>query len=37
MTNAVLIIPKPNKLSYNTLNAFHPIILLNMLEKSIKK
>ena len=32
-----IIIPKPNKPSYNTLNRFHSIILLNMLGKLIKK
>ena len=32
-----IIIPKPNKPSYNTLKAFCLIILLNILEKLIKK
>ena len=26
-----IIIPKPNKVSYDTLKAFRPIVLLNML------
>ena len=32
-----IIIPKPNKLSYNTTKAFRPIILLNTMGKLIKK
>ena len=31
------IIPKPNKLAYNFLKTFQPIILLNMLRKLIEK
>ena len=32
-----IIIPKSNKVSYNSLKTFRPIILLNMLDKLIKK
>jgi len=32
-----IIIPELNKLSYNTLKIFQPIVLLNMLDKLIKK
>jgi len=32
-----IIIPKPNKASYNIPKMFRPIILLNMLGKLIKK
>ena len=32
-----IIIPKPNKDSYNTLKMFKPIVLLNMLSKLIEK
>jgi len=32
-----VIIPKPQKLSYNTPKSFRPIILLNTLDKLIKK
>ena len=32
-----VIIPKPNKLSYDLPKSFHPIVLLNTLEKLIKK
>ena len=32
-----VIIPKPNKVSYNTPKAFRPIILLNTLGKLIEK
>jgi len=32
-----IIIPKPNKLLYDTLKAFHSIILFNMLDILIKK
>jgi len=31
------IIPKPNKASYDLPKSFHPIILLNTLEKLINK
>ena len=36
-TSSTIIIPKPNKPSYNKLNAFHPIVLLNTLGKLIEK
>ena len=32
-----MIIPKPNKMSYNQPKSFHPIILLNTLGKLIEK
>ena len=32
-----IIIPKPNKASYNTPKTFRPIVLLNMLRKLIEK
>ena len=32
-----IIIPKPNKVSYNSFKTFRPIILLNMLGKLIEK
>ena len=32
-----IIIPKPNKTSYNTSKSLHFIVHLNMLEKLIKK
>ena len=32
-----IIIPKPNKTSYDTLKTFRPIVLLNMLGKLIEK
>jgi len=32
-----IIIPKPNKVSYEFPKSFHPIILLNTLEKLIEK
>ena len=32
-----IIIPKPNKESYNSLKSFRPIVLLNMLRKLIEK
>ena len=35
--SSTVIISKPNKLSYNSLKSFHPIILLNTIEKLIKK
>jgi len=33
----MVIIPKPNKPSYDSPKSFHPIILLNTLGKLIKK
>ena len=33
----MIIIPKPNKMSYDQLKVFQPIVLLNTLEKLIKK
>ena len=33
----MIIIPKPNKMSYNQAKTFHPIILLNILGKLIEK
>jgi len=33
----MIIIPKPNKLSYDHAKIFHPIVLLNMLGKLIEK
>ena len=35
--SSTIIIPKPNKTSYNQLKAFRPILLLNTLEKLIEK
>ena len=35
--SSTIIIPKPNKLSYNHTKMFCPIILLNMLGKLIEK
>ena len=35
--SSTIIIPKPNKLSYDQANMFHPIVLLNTLGKLIKK
>jgi len=32
-----IIIPKPNKVLYNSTKAFKPIVLLNTLDKLIKK
>ena len=32
-----IVISKPNKIAYNSLKIFHPIILLNTLEKVIEK
>ena len=32
-----IIIPKPNKISYNSPKVFRPIMLLNILDKLIKK
>ena len=34
---SMIIIPKPNKLSYDHAKMFHPIVLLNMLGKLIEK
>jgi len=36
-SSSLIIIPKPNKMSYNSSKLFYPIILLNFLEKLIKK
>ena len=36
-TSSSIIIPKPNKVSYDSLKAFRPIVLLNTLSKLIKK
>ena len=36
-TSTTIIIPKPNKLSYNNPKAFQPIVLLNTLSKLIEK
>ena len=35
--STTVIIPKPNKMSYNNPKAFHPIVLLNTLGKLIEK
>jgi len=35
--STTVVIPKPNKSSYNTPKSFRPIILLNSLDKLIKK
>ena len=35
--SSMIIIPKPNKSSYDHAKMFHPIVLLNMLGKLIKK
>ena len=35
--SSTIIIPKPNKSSYDQLKAFHPIVLLNTLGKLIEK
>jgi len=35
--SSMIIIPKPNKLSYNQVKMFHPIVLLNTLGKLTKK
>ena len=35
--SSTIIIPKPNKMSYNQAKSFHPIILLNTLGKLIEK
>jgi len=37
ITSLSIIIPKPNKVAYNSLKMFQPIILLNTLGKLIKK
>ena len=34
---SLIIIPKPNKTSYNSPKPFYPIVLLNILGKLIKK
>ena len=34
---SMVIIPKPNKPSYNSPKSFHPIVLLNTIEKLIEK
>jgi len=36
-TSMTIVIPKPNKESYNSPKSFRPIILLNILRKLIKK
>jgi len=36
-TSTTIVIPKPDKVSYNTPKSFRPIILLNMLGKLIEK
>ena len=36
-TLAFIIIPKPNKVLYNSSKAFRPIVLLNILSKLIEK
>jgi len=36
-TSSTIIIPKPNKPSYDKPNAFYPIVLLNTLGKLIEK
>jgi len=36
-SSTTIIIPKPNKLSYNSPKSFRPIILLNTLGKLIEK
>ena len=36
-TSSSIIIPKPNKASYDFLKMFRPIVLLNTLGKLIKK
>jgi len=35
--STTVVIPKPNKTSYDTPKAFHPIVLLNTLDKLIEK
>ena len=35
--STTIVIPKPNKTSYNQPKAFHPIVLLNTLDKLIEK
>ena len=35
--STTIVIPKPNKTSYDQLKAFHPIVLLNTLGKLIEK
>ena len=36
-TSSTVVIPKLNKTSYNSLKAFHPIVLLNTLGKLVEK
>ena len=36
-TFTTIIIPKPNKISYDSPKSFHPIVLLNTTEKLFKK
>lgn len=36
-TSSTVIIPKPNKTSYDSPKAFHPIVLLNTLSKLVEK
>ena len=36
-TSMTVIIPKPNKISYNTSKSFHPIVLLNTIGKLFEK
>jgi len=35
--STMIVIPKPNKSSYNSLKSFRPIVLLNTLSKLIEK
>ena len=35
--STIVVIPKPNKLLYNSPKSFHPIILLNALDKLFEK
>ena len=35
--SSTVVIPKPNKTSYNSLKVFHPIVLLNTLGKLVEK
>jgi len=35
--SSTVIIPKPNKPSYDSPKSFHPIVLLNIIEKPIEK
>jgi len=36
-TSTIIIIPKPNKISYDSTKSFHPIVLLNTTGKLFKK